>query len=273
MIKTGTIKTYLILICSLLIIGSCKKADEPDTNTTSAVDCVNSEDYYSDIKNIMDEAGFKSGAFTGVLSDTAIAVSYDTVNHLDTDTITINFGTNYIQCQDGRNRKGQITVAFTGNYTDTAKTHLISLNNYCVDNNKIYGTIKDAYKGYNSVGHKYFGDTVSGNITYNTNHTLRWTSTSKLTYTEGDSTLAWSDNKMIIEGNASGITSDGDGFSSLISTPLLRNFGDCRKHLTQGVIQIAVSNKPYRATDLGNGTCDDIISVSIDGTVYSAHIN
>ena len=80
---------------------------------------------------------------------------------------------------------------------------------------------------------------------------------------------------MIINGNSYGIASDGDGFSSLISTPLLKNFssGGCRKYLTKGVIQIAISNKSYRAADLGDGTCDNSITVGIDGNNYQVNTN
>ena len=269
---------YLIfsfLSIVLLFSNSCKKTDTPDTSTASAIDCVNAENYFCDIKNIADEAGLKNGSFNGILNDSLITVSYDTINHSDIDTITISFGTNNITCQDGRLRKGKIITTYNGKYSDTAKTHVIKLYNFYVDNSNVTGTIKDSYKGYNSSGHQNFADTVNGSIIYNTGKTLNWNSTSKLAYTAGDSSSVWSNRIMIINGNSYGIASDGDGFSSLISTPLLKNFssGGCRKYLTKGVIQIAISNKSYRAADLGDGTCDNSITVGIDGNNYQVNTN
>jgi PBP1b-binding outer membrane lipoprotein LpoB len=266
---------FYISIFTLLIIGSCKKKDDTtDTNTTSASNCVVALNSFSAIKNIVDEAGFKNGTYNGILNDTTIHVRFDTINHTDVDTISIDFGASFLLCADGRIRKGKITTTYNGHYADTSKTHLITLTNYYVDNNRVNGSIKDNYKGYNTTGHQHFYDTVNGNITLSTGKMIAWNATTKLDYTAGDSTTVWSDNILSINGNASGSTSDGDGYSMLISTPVVRNFGSgCRQFLVKGVMQIAVSGKDYRAADLGDGTCDDLITVSIDGNNYQVHTN
>ncbi|MEI6488513.1 MAG: hypothetical protein WCP52_06105 [Bacteroidota bacterium] len=259
----------------LLIFNSCKKTDTTtDSDTVAAIDCVNSEIYFCDVKNIVDEAGFKSGAFNGILNDSLIAVTYDTINHSDSDTIIINFGTSNVQCQDGRVRKGKIITTYNGRYSDTSKTHFITLTNFGIDNNILNGTIKDSYKGYNSSGHQNFHDTVSFSIAYSSNKVVSCRLTNNLVYTSGDSSAIWSDRVMAISGNSSGVASNGDGFSTLISSPLIKNFSaGCRRYLNRGIIQIAVSNKSYRVADLGDGNCDDVVVITIDGNSYQAHSN
>src|SRR5277367_6245082 len=112
---------HIFFLSIIILIGSCKKDAATSTDdTTPALDCANTENFFCDAKNIVDEAGFKSGTFNGILSDTSIVVQYDTLNHTNADTIIINFGVNNITCQDGRARKGKITTIYSGHYSDTA---------------------------------------------------------------------------------------------------------------------------------------------------------
>ncbi len=261
-------------ILIILIIGSCKKDTVTGDNTTPALDCVVAENFFIDIKNIVDEAGFRNGAFNGILNDTSIIVKFDTLNHANPDTISINFGTSAIACSDGRSRKGEIIAVYNGHYSDTSKTHTITLSNYYVDNNLITGTISDSYKGWNTSGHQSFNDTITGKIMYPRGTIVTFNATNKLQFIAGDSTAVWINHKMTISGNSNGFASDGTGFTTYISTPMLRNFAaGCRKYLIQGIVQVAESNLPYSTIDLGTATCDDLITVSVNGNTYQLHTN
>ena len=265
--------SYLSILI-ILLIGSCKNDGVNGDDTTPALDCVVAENFFTDIKNIVDEAGFRNGAFNGILNDTSIIVSYDTLNHTNPDTITINFGISPVICSDGRSRKGEIIAIYNGHYSDTSKTHAITLSNYYVDNSLITGTISDSYKGWNTTGHQSFNDTITGKIMYPRGTVVTFNATNKLQFIAGDSTTIWSNHKMTIAGNTYGYASDGTGFSTYISTPLLRNFASgCRKYLVQGVIQVAETNLPYTSIDLGTATCDDLITVSVNGNTYVLHTN
>ena len=262
--------TYFVLI-AMLFNFSCKKDAAKDSSTVAASDCVKIQNLFTDAKNIMDEAGFKSGAYNGTLNDTVIHVTVDSANHADADTITINFGTVNHTCLDGRSRRGKIIATYLTRYSDTTASHLISFTNYYADDNLVSGTIHDRYKGYNGTGHQYFNDTANGSVSSNAGKTIIWHATNVLAFTAGDSTAIWNDNVLAITGNSSGTSSDGVGYSALISAAVIRNFADgCRKYLVQGNYQIAVSNASFRVSDLGSGGCDDMISVSIDGEIYQA---
>ncbi len=268
--------SYGVVLVALLCAGmwGCKKKDNPDVSTAAVTDAANAANFFMDAKNIMDEAGFRNGAYTGILSDAAIQLQFDTLNHADADTISINFGTANLTCLDGRLRKGKITATFNGAYTDTAHTHTIKFYNYYVDNQMISGILKDAYRGYNTMGHRYFSDTVNGNLMYSNHTTVTWYSANKVSYTAGDSTGALDDDMMMMEGRALGTTSEGDAMSVNISGPLVKHFlMSCRKYFVQGNLQVAVTDKSGRVADLGNGTCDNIITVVIEGNSYLAKLN
>ena len=274
-------KTSFIILCTVvctaMLVNSCKKEDtNKDKNTTPPTDCVIAENFFTDVKNIIDEAGYSSTTSNGILSDTTIVVTYDSLNHADSDTITINFGTTNKLCSDGRSRKGKLIATYSGLYNDTATTHTITPYDYSVDNNKVNGIIKDNFKGYNATGHLYFMDTVNGNIINTSGKYINWHSTNKLEYTAGDSTASWVDNVIEISGNASGQASDDSGFSMLINSPLVRKFSSgCRKWLVKGEMQVGVSNatNPYRSINLGEGDCDDYVVIVINGENYYVHTN
>jgi len=268
--------SYSVVLVALLCVGmwGCKKKDSADESTVAVTDAANAANFFMDAKNMVDEVGFRNGAYTGILSDTAVHVKFDTLNHADADTISINFGTSNITCPDGRQRKGKITATFSGAYTDTARTHTIKFYNYYIDNQFLSGILKDAYRGYNAMGHRYFSDTVNGNLMYSNHTSVTWYSANKVSYTAGDSTSIQDDDEMMMEGQAHGTTSDGDAMSVNIGGPLIKHFlMSCRKYFVKGKLQIVITNKSGRVVDLGDGACDDMVTVTIDGTSYSAHLN
>src|SRR5262249_41510841 len=102
----------------------------------------------------------------------------------------------------------------------------------------------------------------AGVINWQSNRTREWTA--------GESTLTWNDDMYSITGSASGSTSGGSTFSSIITSPLIRNMSfACRRHFVQGIIEHTPSGKQTRVIDFGNGTCDNIALVTIGSTSYT----
>ncbi len=264
----------IVFLIVIAFIGSCKKDDSIDSDTVSASDCVNAENFFSNAKSIMDEAGLKNGPYNGILIDSSIVVQFDSSNSTDSDTITVNFGNTYKTCIDGRMRKGKISCIYLGNYNDTSNSHSISFSNYYIDFNMINGKIKDAFSGFSPSGHKYYHDTMTGSLRYSNGTTVTWYARNVISFIAGDSSVAWNDDVMTINGTAAGTTSDNQQFSMNINSSLIKNFiPNCSKYIVKGGLQIAIRDKNGRTADLGDGSCDDLISVSIDGNIYQAHAN
>ena len=66
-----------------------------------------------------------------------------------------------------------------------------------------------------------------------------------------------------MEGSAQGTNFEGENFSMTITTPLIKSAG-CF-FITQGVQEISPAGKSTRVIDYGDGTCDDIATVTVDG--------
>jgi hypothetical protein len=281
-------KTNRLLIASItltavaaMVFTGCKK-DEEDADTSAASDNALAEATFSDVTNIADEAGI-SGSLSnyrlgdpdngGVLS-TCATLTFDTLNSADQDTITIDFGPVNCTCNDGRNRRGQVIVIYQGMYRDSNSTHTITFNNYYVNDNQVLGTKTVTNLGHNTAGNLVYDINVNGTIHLANNQgTITWTSQRQREWIAGESTMVWYDDMYSITGTASGTSAAGEAFTVNITSPLIRNMAiGCRRHFTQGIVEVTPGTRPMRTIDFGSGACDDLATVTINNRSYVIHL-
>ncbi len=271
----------ILAVASLTFTG-CRR-DEEDADTSAASDNALAEAIFSDVTNISDEAG-RTGGLTnyrigdpangGVLS-TCATVSVNAINTADQDTITVDFGSVNCTCNDGRNRRGQVIVYYTGNYIDSASTHTITFNNYYVNDHQVLGTKTVTNLGHNAAGNLVYDIDVNGTIHLASNAgTINWISDRQREWTAGENTPAmWSDDLYSITGTASGTSAAGENFTVTITSPLIRNMAiGCRRHFTQGTVEVTPGTRPVRSIDFGSGACDDVAIVTINNRTYTIHL-
>ena len=277
-IKQLTFGLTLVAIVGTSIFSSCKKkdTDEQDKDTSSASDQSLASTTVNDMTSISDEAGktysvssFKTENTEGLLSVSCATITLDTL--AAAKTITVNFGTTNCICLDGRSRRGSLIISFTGRYRDSLTLITVSPQNYFVNDNQVtgYKTIKN--KGHNAANHLVYE--VNANIQIikaNGAGTISWQSTRQREWINGESSPSWLDDIYSITGNASGTSANGNSFTSIITSPLIRNMAlGCRRHFTQGVLEHSPSGKATRYINYGNGACDDQAVVTINGTSYT----
>lgn len=276
--KQLTLGFALVAIVSASVFSSCRKRDkdEKDNDTAAAADQSLASTTVNDMTNIADEAGkgnstttssFRTDESTAILSSCSV-ITFDTL--AAAKTITVNFGTNNCLCNDNRYRRGGLIISFTGRYRDSLTVITVTPQNYFVNDNQVTGSKTITNKGHNSAHHLVYD--INANIQIikaNGGGTISWQSTRQREWTAGESTLIWTDDMYSITGNASGTTSNGNSFNSVITSPLIRNmaFG-CRRHFTQGKLEHTPGGKATRYIDYGNGACDDQATVTINGNVY-----
>jgi len=273
--------SFSVIAMSALVLTSCRKDDE-DSDTNASADNAFAESCYSDAMNIADEAG-RSGTMSNyrlgdadnaALVSTCATVIFDTLNNADQDTITVDFGSANCTCNDGRNRRGKVIVYYTGTYRDSGSVHTIGFDNYFVNDNQVMGTKTVTNLGHNAAGHLVYDINVNGSINLaNSGGTISWISQRQREWTTGESTPVWSDDVYLITGTASGTSASGEAFTVNITSPLIRNMAlGCRRHFTQGVIELTPASRPMRTIDFGAGACDDLATVTIGTRVYTIHL-
>ena len=277
-VKLVTSVLSIIAITGIICLSSCKKKDmsEKDTDTSSASDQSLASSSVNDLTNISDEAGrnysvssFRTADANGLLATSCAIITVDTLSA--TKTITVNFGATNCICNDGRNRRGSIILSFNGKYRDSLTVITVNPVNYFVNDNQVSGTKTITNKGHNAANHLVYE--ISANMTIvkaNGAGTISWSSVRQREWIAGESTLIWSDDIYSITGSASGTSASGNSFSSIITSPLIRNMSlACRKHFIQGILEHTPNGKATRIINFGNGACDDQATVTINGNTYT----
>ncbi|MES2567985.1 MAG: hypothetical protein V4565_14015 [Bacteroidota bacterium] len=273
-----TLGLALAAIVSAGLFSSCKKKEkeEKDSDTAGAADQSFASSTENDMTSISDEASktysvssFRTSDANGILATSCATITLDTL--AAAKTITVNFGTTNCLCNDGRNRRGSIIISFTGKYRDSLTVITVAPQNYFVNDNQVTGSKTITNKGHNAAHHLVYE--INANIQIikaSGAGTISWQANRQREWITGENTMQWNDDIYSITGTASGSTSNGNSFSSNITSPLIRNmsFG-CRRHFTQGTLEHTPGGKATRYIDFGNGACDDQATVTINGNTYT----
>ena len=277
-------KTKQIFLISALVIAvlfslnSCRKvAQITDTSDDNAV----AESNSSDVMKVV-ESGAKESEMEGSNKQPLFAALYGscatiTVTPALPDssfpkTMLIDFGTSGCLGDDGKTRKGTITVVMTDFYRNTGCEFSVQTNNYYVNDYQVdlSKTVKN--EGFNSDSNLYFTIHADAVITTPDNETITWSSDRVRTWIEGASTSYATDglngvldDVYLVNGTASGINRKGKAFTAK-TTKDLRIELSCH-YIVEGVIEITPDQMQSATIDFGNGSCDDQATVTIGSKV------
>ena len=231
-----------------------------DRDYTAAVDHDRAESYFTDALKLSDAAA-KDGELP-----CAVSVALDTVSV--PHTLLIDFGTTNCMGTDGRNRRGRMTVTFTGRYRDPGTVITITPEDYYVNDYRLQGVKTVTNAGLNGEGQPFFSVSVNGTVTAPDG---AWTSTHSYqrtrTWIVGSDTPQLLDDVYLITGNGTGISRNGSTFSLLITTPLRVEVG-C-PWIVSGVLQIIPATLETRTVNYGNGACDSQLTVTVNGSTFT----
>lgn len=297
---TNLINTSLI-VC-LLTIGSCSKEksnstdqQQQDISFTSAQSEAQAEMTYNEFfDNSMGANNDVGIGGTGIFGrgesvngyyrlDSLPPCATVTIIHSSSTSffpvqITIDFGaTGCIRQADGHTRKGKIIIEYTNRLLYPDAVASTTFDNFYIDENKIEGTVKvtnTSTQSNNQLIRQFTFDVINGKISSANGNYVEWNSHKTITQTEGISTLTYpKDDVFQIEGYSTGRTQNGNllvAWKSNITKPLVKTF-NCR-WLTQGTVEIVRDATNANATwnaslDYGNGNCDNLATVTINGII------
>jgi len=256
----------------LFMASSCKKNDSNDnTELQTYNDDVNAEFLWDDVQTTGDEAAEylfnnlkNSDGFLSKLEPCA-TVTIDTT--LDPRLMTIDFGTEDCLCKDGNYRRGKILISFTGRYHQPGAVIITTFDNYFINYNQMLGTQTFTNHGKNENGHTWFSTEINGTIIFSEQFgggTLTWTSVNTREWIEGENTPRFRGDDVFLHlGSAQGVKPNGFAFSRTITSALRKEIG-CR-HFVSGTVELVREGKPTRILDYGEGACDNLATVTIDG--------
>jgi hypothetical protein len=272
--------TAVFLVVSMLLFTACHRqsSNNPglsaDDNGGYASDASRIEFANDDAISLADVAGTTfNGADMRTSRTTYIGncaiVGVDSVSTPGMTTVSIYFGDTDCVCQDGRKRKGNIYITYSGHYTDAGQLHVITFSNYNVNDNQLSGSITTMRVDTTVTGDWYYK--VQVNDTLNVS---QYPLNSQMTAEEANLERKWvsgyasSDRTLgvfSISGIATLTRGNGDAFTLNIATPLQIAL-NCN-FIESGVIDVS-SVAGSRTLDYGTGACDQYANLYIGVNTY-----
>ncbi len=275
-------KSFLTLLVGttllIVFIASCNKDEkeaEQNEEITTVQDNATAEKIFNDVSDIADQAYdsfqvIKSITYDGDITGNCAVFSLDTIGF--PRTLTIDFGDTNCLCSDGRYRRGKILVSFTGHYREEGTVITHTFDNYFVNDNQVLGTKIVTNAGRNEIEHLYFTISVDGLIIKaNGGGQITWISNRIREWIIGEETQDRFDDVYLITGESHGTTASGKIYNIVITYPLRREI-DC-KYFVSGTFEFTPEGKPIRILDYGEGECDNVATVTVNGKTYTIYLN
>ena len=282
-------KNTLVLAAFMLLFAACDpeeivpeelpKDDPAPAYTISEAEVkkliseAESNAYYDQLDMMMTRLMSMSGngrmlAASGYVPSCA-SVTYNS----GTRTTTVDFGEG---CTDVDNRvhKGKIVINSNGSLYETGSFAIVSFEEYSVNNVRVEGIRTIENVTTSSSPHLQFSTTLRGGK-------LTWPDGS-FALCEADHQRTWirADNpendQWYIEGNASGKNREGQEYTSTIRNTLVFKMA-CRPEgvfiPVAGIKVIARPGESDATLDFGNGSCDNDVTITADGSSKTVTIS
>jgi len=273
------LQNYLIAFAIITFsagITSCKKnntgsssTSEIQTTTELSADNAVSDNLNADAENVMTEASVDNnfsgntpvGVTTtmGLLSCAQVTVSSGGFPK----TIKIDFGTGLTSTPtDGVVRSGVINIILSDSLRHSGSVAVMTFDNYYVSDFKKEGTITWTNTSQNGIK-SWERKCENGKITAPDGHFWLHSGTQAVVQTAGSDThFDLTDDVFSYTGTATVTNSSGASRTATILNALEKKVA-CA-NIDKGTIKIQGPNH-YATIDYGDGTCDKLASVSIDG--------
>lgn len=278
---------FIVITCffSLLLVGSCKKEtsqsgtaeqQQQDASIVSSESDAEAEivfnDVFDDAMGVNDEVGLEGvGTLNRLNPCYTITITHSNSPAIFPVRIVIDFGTTGCRGLDGHVRRGKIITEYTGRLIVASSVAYTRFDGFYVDTIKVEGIHKIANTSTSSITRQFTVDVIDARLTKPSGNYVEWSNHKVITQIEGLSTLYAFDDIFRIEGTANGKVKRGTllvSWESKIIEPLIKKY-NCR-WIVKGTVKNIRTNTsatgPYvTVLDFGNGTCDNVAVITING--------
>lgn len=207
-----------------------------------------------------------AGRIAAIKETSCGIIDYQVNEETGTGTISIDYGTG-LRCEDGGLRKGKIIFTTTATVEGNGLRMNAQFLGYEANSKKLDGSytvgISTNEAGDSFVYTYDFKDAV---LTYPDGKKVSWKSNYVINFTfglgetESDMpTFSWE-----MTGGISGTNREGKAFSAQIASPIIVDF-NCAYGITKGKYLLTAEGHSQAVYDFGNGECDNVATLTIDG--------
>ena len=264
--------SILVLAFVGLVLTGCQSEDAViDTTASEEID-LKSTETEAEMNKISDETSAlieeaylteefpetKSNATDRYLPD-CVTITIVLVQNMK--TVTIDFGEG-CELRNGNIVSGKIIFEYEKNPEAATKMISFEFDGFVFNDKKVEGTGSILRERSNENGNPQSTRTGDVTVTWPDGTFANKNGTKIREWIEGVGTGAWGDNVFLITGNWMFTKKNGNVLSANIITALRRELA-C-KFIVSGLIELQ-KNENNALLDYGNGDCDDLATVSING--------
>ncbi len=184
-------------------------------------------------------------------------------------TRTIDFGSAGCTLPNGNVLKGKIIISFSNDFTSKSRTLSYRFVDFYHNGKLLQGNKSITYESKSTellaTEHPVMTFTVDMKITFDDGKVYSRTGTTVKETIEGNETpLNWEDNVFLVTGNSATSLANGDTVTTVITTPL-RYITSCKLPFPVSGIVSITKNTSVGTLDFGDGKCDNLATLTIDG--------
>jgi hypothetical protein len=189
--------------------------------------------------------------------------------------LTIDFGSSCVGAY-GRTRSGKIIILYSSTLGDSLANRTITFDSYKVNNKSVSGMIELRDISKNPAGNLQSTRKVTDlKITFPNGKYVTFNGTRTREWIEGSGDNNADNNKYRITGTLTGLSSSGKTFTHEIITPIIVDFSCSKSGKFARVAGVVETTKVgglidrKRTVDYGDGTCDNVITVTTFRRTYT----
>lgn len=264
-----TRKLLFVPVAALIALASCKKensaSEEIETTFTLSENQAVSDYLAEDANNLFFEVSAQEGLVGGRTSQTVSSLQNLTCASVSVTggafpkTIVIDFGTGCTA--NGVTRSGKVNIVLSDSVSNTGSTATMTFTNYHVQNFKVEGSI--IWTNTTTTSLSWSREIDNGKVTAPNGYYWLHEGTKNVVQSGGATTpFNLLDDVYSVTGSHTVTNPQGVSRSATVLEALEKKV--ICSNLTKGKMKLQGPNH-YAVIDYGDGTCDRVASISIDG--------
>jgi hypothetical protein len=238
-------------------------------------------EFFEDAMGASNDVGIAgSGVFYGRI-DTLVPVPRcftTTITHPTNNffpaIVVLDFGTTGCSGPDGRVRRGKIRIEYTNRLIYAGAIATTTFDGFYVDDVHIEGIHKITNTSSGTTNRQFTVELRDAKLTKPNGDYIQWKSDKVITQIEGFITPDFHDDIFSITGSGEGQVRRGNlltGWTSSITEPLIKRL-TCRWIVKGRLRTTRINSNPTGASvavlDFGNGNCDNLATITINGVAH-----
>ena len=272
---------------SLLIVSCSKENSRSGTDDEQEVTAskISSESdgqaelifngFFDDAMGVSDEVGmFGTGVFGRINACPTVTVIHLNPPAVFPIKVILDFGNAGCTGNDGHLRSGKIITEYTARLIYPGAIATTSFDGFYIDSIHVEGTHKITNTSSGTTNRQFTTEVRDARLTRPNGDYTKWKSDKVITQVEGLMTADFHDDVFSVTGSAEGQVKKGNllvGWSSSITEPLMKRF-TCRWIVKGRIRTIRINSLPtspwVAVLDFGNGNCDNLAIITINGVPH-----